>query len=180
MQVNGTVVSVELNIDIEKNGGGTYPGSRLTYRADGKISEQNFHKNALKYNPEVAKTLGQLSSGVSFVMVKEKEGDFWKVVSLKQSNDLVEEPPKKGETSTTASKGGNWETAEERAKKQVYIVRQSSLTNAIALLASNGAKKNTPEEVIKIAKQFEAYVFDTEFDDGSIDTIPNSTEPFED
>lgn len=48
-----------------------------------------------------------------------------------------------------------YETPEERAKKQLYIVRQSSITNAIALL---GAKAKV-DAVLETAKQFEAYVF---------------------
>lgn len=48
-----------------------------------------------------------------------------------------------------------YETPEERAQKQIYIVRQSSLTNAIALLGS----KAKVEAVISVARQFEQYVF---------------------
>jgi len=54
------------------------------------------------------------------------------------------------------------ETPEERAKKQVYIVRQSSLSNAISMLASNSVvlkKGFTTQDAIETARQFEAYVF---------------------
>lgn len=54
-----------------------------------------------------------------------------------------------------------YETPEERAKKQLYIVRQSSITNAVAMLQAAGDKKTpiNPDTVIHVAKQFEAYVF---------------------
>lgn len=53
-----------------------------------------------------------------------------------------------------------YETAEERARKQVLIVRQSSLSSAVAYYANdNGAE---PEEIIDTAKIFEAYVFGDE------------------
>lgn len=58
-----------------------------------------------------------------------------------------------------ASTKGNWETPEERAKKQVYIIRQSSLNVAAEVLQLN-KKVPTAEEVIELAKKFEAYVLD--------------------
>lgn len=61
-----------------------------------------------------------------------------------------------------ARSGGNYETSEERAKKQVYIVRQSSISAAIGLL-SNGAKvPPNIDAVLNAAKQFENYVFGLE------------------
>lgn len=60
-------------------------------------------------------------------------------------------------TSTPVSKPtSTYETSEERAKKQVYIVRQSSISAAIAF----GKAKST-KEVIDTAKEFETFVFST-------------------
>lgn len=56
---------------------------------------------------------------------------------------------------------GNWETPEERAKKQVYIIRQSSLNVAVAALAAGAKKPLDAGEIIDLAKQFEQYVLDT-------------------
>ena len=50
--------------------------------------------------------------------------------------------------------GSNYETKEERAARQVYIIRQSSLATAVDLLGQ-GASTDT---VIETAKVFEAYV----------------------
>lgn len=57
-----------------------------------------------------------------------------------------------------ASPKSTYETPEERAKKQVYIVRQSSVNAAIALLKTD---KRVPakEEIADTAQFFEAYVF---------------------
>ena len=49
-------------------------------------------------------------------------------------------------------------TPEERAKKQVYIVRQSSISSAIAYATGVKAVK-TVDELLGIAKMFESYVF---------------------
>lgn len=60
---------------------------------------------------------------------------------------------------TNTSRG--FETPEERAKKQVYIVRQSSLANAVATLSVGVKTPPSPEDVIKVARLYEGYVFDT-------------------
>lgn len=54
-----------------------------------------------------------------------------------------------------------YETPEERAKKQVYIVRQSSLSAAIATLGAGAKSALKPSDVIAVAKEYEAFVFDT-------------------
>ena len=56
---------------------------------------------------------------------------------------------------------GNWETPEERAKKQVYIIRQSSLNVAVAALSEGAKKAIEAGEIIGLAKQLEAYVLDS-------------------
>lgn len=78
-------------------------------------------------------------------------------------------------SSTAQPARSTYETPEERAKKQIYIVRQSSISAAIATL-SVGSKSVKPDEVVSLARQYEAYVFGTGFDD-----LPNTdidlTEP---
>lgn len=66
-----------------------------------------------------------------------------------------------------------YETPEERAQKQIYIVRQSSLTSAIAMLAAANDKKTAinPDTVIYVARQFEKYVFGLD-DRESFDDLP--------
>lgn len=167
MNVQGQVVSVEQNVSIQKQNGGSYQGTRFSYRdMSGKLVEQNFHNNSLKFNPKLNVALSNMKPGDSFTMVKEKEGEYWNVKDI-----IVGDAPvaTSGTTKPAAQPApkSNYETAEERAKRQVYIIRQSSLSTAVAAL-SVGAKKVEPSEVIKLAKQFEAYVFDTEYDDGSI------------
>lgn len=174
MQVIGTVVSVEIDVEIAKADGGVYQGSRLTYRDnEGKIKERAFHNNAFKFNKTLKVQLSNLKAGDSFTMEMEKKGDFWNVNSI-LPNVKTEAVQKQyvGASAATPSPKSTYETPEERAKKQVYIVRQSSISAAVDMLAANGGKKTTAKEVIEVAKEFEAYVFGVEFDDGSILTIP--------
>ena len=59
-----------------------------------------------------------------------------------------------------AARTSTYETPEERAKKQVYIVRQSSVSSALAALACGAKSPPKVGEVIEYAKHLEAYVFD--------------------
>lgn len=183
MQVHGIVVSVDIDIQVPKNGGGTYPGSRLTYRetSSGKVQEQGFHNQALKFKPDVKNALVSLNTGDAIIIDKEKnDKGFWEVQSITK-NDGTQAQAQTPATSVsgakaTASPKSTYETPEERAQRQVYIIRQSSISSAVELLAANGGKKNTVDDVINVAKAFEAYVFGIEFDDGSIAIMKDDTD----
>lgn len=60
---------------------------------------------------------------------------------------------------TTTAPRSNYETPEERAQRQVLIVRQSSLSAAVATL-SVGAKALKPADVIALANEYVGFVFD--------------------
>lgn len=62
------------------------------------------------------------------------------------------------QTSATTTKS-TYETPEERAKKQIYIVRQSSISSAVDLLTTGAKSPPKVEEVLDVAKQLENYVF---------------------
>ena len=169
MNVQGQVVSVEQNVSITKQNGGAYQGTRFSYRdMTGKLCEQNFHNNSLKFNQKMATALSNLNPGDSFTMIKEKEGEYWNVKDIIAGDAPV--PASNGsKPAAQPSPKSNYETAEERAKRQVYIIRQSSISSAVALAAI--LKLKDTKEVLKVAKEFEAFVMDTEYDDGSIHSL---------
>jgi hypothetical protein len=110
------------------------------------------------------KTLATAQSGEVYDVEVVKNGagynDF---VSAKKSDGTVSAQPAKvsvgvNSTSVTAPPRSTYETPEERAKKQIYIIRQSSLSTATDIV-SVGAKKVDVKEVIETAKQLEDYVF---------------------
>lgn len=171
MQINGTVVSTEFDVSIPKVNGGSYQGSRLMYRDDsGALKEQNFTNQTLKFNPAIKNQLNQLAPNASFTMVKEKEGEFWNVKGIYTEGNVpsqsVSPNTTKAPITPSASPKSNYETPEERAQKQVYIIRQSAVNYAVN--ASTLLKLKSKEEIVSLAKFFEAYVLGTEFDDGSI------------
>jgi hypothetical protein len=64
-------------------------------------------------------------------------------------------------TGANAPRTSTYETPEERAKKQVYIVRQSSISAAVASLSVGSKSALKPSDVVAVAREYEAYVFDT-------------------
>lgn len=85
-----------------------------------------------------------------------KEGDFWNWKGI-ESVSHASEPQTKSSAATTVQKG-NWETVEERAAKQRYIVRQSSIDYALKFCELIGVKPSL-DEVTNKASYFESFVF---------------------
>lgn len=142
---------------------GKWKQAEITYKDLGK--NQTTSKKLMSFNnPIVYKTLVEAKSGELFVIDMQKnEKGYWDWTTVKSSNSVdttnsnSDTPPAKGFTSPKST----YETPEERAKKQVYIVRQSSLSSAIDLLKTD-KKTPTVAEVVATAKQFEDYVFGAE------------------
>lgn len=179
MEVQIKVVSIENNATIAKNGGGSYKGTRIAYRdAEGQLKEKNIHSNVFKFNPSLKNQLEAISNGDDAVMELLKEGEYWNLKSIKKGAPPAAEAASgnggaRAGNSSNVSPKSTYETAEERAKKQVYIVRQSSITQALTYLSSAGISDPFGvDDVLKIASRFEAHVFGNEFDDGSLAHLP--------
>lgn len=154
-----------LSVDVSTPAGKKYQVAEVAYKdQEGKVQGKKIMSFTNKdvYNMAANAKQGEVYNVVS---VKDDNG-YWQWSKMEKLDGTV------SASKTTASPKSTYETPEERAQKQVYIVRQSSLTNAIALATATGDKKVTPESIIQVAKQFEAYVFNREFDDGSIQTMP--------
>ena len=156
MEINGKVVEIEKGVLITgKNG--DYKGSKIIFKdSTGKVQEKAFHENTFKYNKAFEKELHALSAGDSFVATLEKKGEYWNWLSIKKSTGETQPMAK------PATTGGNWETAEERKNKQVYIIRQSSISAALkfAELQKDFFKGTTNPlgEVLNIADELTNWV----------------------
>ena len=88
--------------------------------------------------------------GDSFDVALEKDNNgYWQWKTVTKVED--------GAPSTlsgTTGKSGNWETSEERARRQILIVRQSCLAQAVAATGPG----QTLDEYIRIAGDFEEWV----------------------
>lgn len=114
---------------------------------------------------EAFAALKDAQQGNVFTVTAEKneESGFWEWTNVT--------PDSVGTTGSAApaTKGSptpknTYETSEERAKKQVMIVRQSSLSNAIQTLAVNpGKDKIRPEDVLELADIYFDWVMENNF-----------------
>lgn len=106
---------------------------------------------------------------VSFASVydtisKASVGDFFEIELKKNANGNWEwvnaTKVEEGSPTTAAGstgKSGNWETSEERARRQILIVRQSCLAQAIAYHNDSDVEPTT-EDILKTAVEFEQWV----------------------
>jgi hypothetical protein len=183
MQINATLVSFEVDVQVAKNGGGTYKGCRLAYRDEnGALKEKGFSDQAFKFIPQVKTTLMNLKVGEQFTAEVLKEGDYWNWKSVQAGGAPAQiadkDIPATGKSAPYQAPKSTYATAEERAQTQVYIVRQSTLTQAVALVAANAPyfkKERTPADVIAIAKEFESHVMGIHFDDGTLGGMKDDT-----
>lgn len=104
-----------------------------------EIYDVNVVKNDKGYNDWVSMTKGNADSGAP------------------QQSTAGQSPA----GNATAVRTSTYETPEERAKKQVYIIRQSSIGSAVTALACGAKSPPKVGEVLEYAKQLEAYVFGT-------------------
>ena len=169
MIITGKIVSIDLNATITKAQGGTYKGAEIVFKdANGKVQTKNIHENGLKYAPAVKNGLESLEPGDNFTVEMEKKDDFWTWISIKKGIEQEENKKPTTQQSTT-TKSTSWETAEERAARQKLIVRQSSLTNALAFLVLKGKTHATEEDVLETATTFYNWVFEQGVDENTED-----------
>jgi hypothetical protein len=107
-------------------------------------------------NPNVFKAAKDWVKGdvVNVTTVKNEKTGYWDWIGLEGDGIVVENKPASAATGARVT-GSNYETKEERAARQVFIIRQSSLSTAVELLGQG----KSVADVIATAKQFEAYVF---------------------
>lgn len=100
-------------------------------------------------NKDVFDVLKKAVKGDVFTVEREKnDAGFWDWISIQTGENVTmatAATPQKT-TPAPAAKGG-WETPEERATKQLYIIRQSCLSQAVSTVAI-GAKTAPPVETI--------------------------------
>lgn len=130
---------------------GNYQKLEIEYVRDGK--KQTKKLVAINDTKEVVRKLVQdfnEGDSIEVTLVKSDDDKYW------NWTDVSPVEARAAKTSTTVGKG-TWETPEERAKRQVYIVRQSSIANALEFHKNNA--KVTVEDVLKTATRFTDFVF---------------------
>lgn len=156
-QLDIAVIDVEHADVPTKSGKGTYGQLTVTYKneRDGKIDGKKLFSFS---NKDVYERLKVAGKGDRFAVTSAKnEKGFWEWVDIATQTGapsaVATSAP--AATSATGRGGPQYETADERAKRQVYIIKQSSIASAVELLKDKGAG---PEDVIKCAQVFVDYV----------------------
>jgi hypothetical protein len=184
LQIQIQLLSVA--VETKPTAKGSYQQLEVAYKDlsnQGKVSSKkimSFSNKKVFDSLSIAKP----ASTFEISMVKNDKG-YWDWTDVKRTEGVasvtVQSSQQSGQnnTSSTASvsKGG-WETPEERAKKQIYIVRQSSISAAVNALSVGVKTPPKAVEVIEYARELEAYVFESDKaqavvskDVGSIETI---------
>lgn len=181
MQVNIKVVSVE--IQTKPTAKGSYQMAILAYRneSSGKLEEKKFVSFTDK---DIFNTVAGAKEGQQFTVTMEKGEKYW------EWKAMVQQAPGSASGTTPTSKPSSftgqtvqsrtYETAEERAARQVLIVRQSSLTAALATLTPGSKSALDPSAVTKLAQEYTDWVFQTGvppannmFTEAELANIPN-------
>lgn len=172
MQVE--IVSIRLDAQLVNQNGQPYVGCEVIYKNNkGDILDKKMHNNTFKFNGDLFEQLKTVKPGDHIEVVSVKKGAFvnWQSVTKVAAPAPTPEPVAAKQLANEPAKAiptqqqvrSNYETPEERATKQVYIVRQSSLTAALKLAELQQATGNEylPDEatIIESAKLFEDYVF---------------------
>lgn len=161
---NMTIEVVNVSVSTVPTAKGSYQVADVAYK-NKSFQDKLEGKKVMSFsNKEVFTTLSNSKFGDVFDVsrVKNDKG-FWDWVALGTGNPVPASTPSGATPTYTAPVKGNvtpksnYETSEERAARQILIVRQSSISSAVDLAVANKIKD--PQEVIKIAKEFEEYVF---------------------
>ena len=110
------------------------------------------------------KVLAEAVSGDTFnvTVVKNDKGyNDWTALTKGDASTAAAPSTGAAKATTTPTKT-TYETPEERAQRQVLIVRQSSVSSAVAMLCAGAKTPPSLEAVLATAKAFEAYVFGQE------------------
>ena len=172
MQVLGTVISISLETQVKKQAGGSYAGWELVYKSsDGDVRTIAKPVQGLKFNAALRNQLGDLAQGDQFTLEQEKNAaGFYDVKAVTKGwSDGVQAPTASKEVAGKASAPSSnnyasrdFEGKEERQARQRLIVRQSSLSAAVAI-STVGAKTVDKEAVKKLANELTNWVFEKDY-----------------
>ena len=137
--------------------GRQYQSLEVTYKNE---QGQAQSKKLMSFgNKDVFATAQSWQKGEKVNIATEKDDNgYWQWTRVLAEGEVATvAPAKSAGGSTTRVAGSNYPTADERAQTQVYIIRQSSLTNAVTTLATSG-KAVSSDDVLALARVYEGHV----------------------
>ena len=163
--MNITILNVVITTQPpKKQGGKPYQLAEVAFKNNtygGKVEG----KKVTSYSKSWAQ-VAEAQPGEVYEVETEKNGEYVEWAALKKASaapvTVVNNAPKAPYAQATPAPRNTYETPEERAKKQVYIVRQSSIASAISSLSVGAKTALKPADVLALAKSYEDYVFGQE------------------
>ena len=142
--------------------GRSYQSLEVMYKGvDGKVGSKKLMSFS---NPGVFNTAKSWEKGTVVDVITQKDDKgYWQWTGINIGGQQVAQQSTASSSPTTRVTGSNYETKEERAERQKLIVRQSSLSNAIAILTV-GAKEIKKADVFALATELNDWVFNTASD----------------
>lgn len=131
---------------------------------------ETFKVLAVAQGGEVYEVDAKKNEGTSFIEWLSAKKSSAGSASSSQSSPTGSAGPATNFTPTKST----YETPEERAKKQIYIVRQSSLSSAIGMLSVGAKTPPSLDEVMKTAQRFEGFVFGDGATKAATVEVPNT------
>lgn len=160
MQLNITVVQVEKTT--KPTAKGSYQQLEVTFKnlESGKLESKKIMSFASK---DAFNALVGAKQGDTFSVDAQKNDKtgYWDWVTVTQNAPGQEPQPVGNQGKTYTPAKSTYETPEERAKKQVFIIKQSALTNAREALSVGAKVPPAKEEITALAQYFTDWVMET-------------------
>lgn len=145
----------DVSTETVQKGKNKYQMATVVYTDGGK----NYTKKIMSFsNPAVFDTVKNAKAGEEYDVKAVKDGDYWNWAAITKADG---DTPTKAAPAAGKVVGSNYETAEERKVRQLLIVKQSSITNALSYLNRAGSEPYNVQDVINIAQEFVDFVYGT-------------------
>ncbi len=149
----------EVTVSTVNTGKKPYSVAVVTYTTD---RGDNKEKKIMSFsNPAVFAAVSKIKNP-TVVEVENDGAPYYNWTQLKIANDEAPRASASGAASVKVATS-TYETAEERKIKQLYIIRQSSIANAIEFHKTTSGTEFNIEDVLNAAQRFVDYVYDNEF-----------------
>ena len=157
MQIQILSVNVTSKVSAK---GKNFQNAEVAYKNydSGKVES----KNITQYS-DVFRVVTEAAPGQTFeVHTQKDDAGYWQWKTMKRV--VLTDPPQGAASAPAPQSTGSYskptyETPEERAQKQVYIVKQSSLSTAVAVLSIGSKTAPSKEQVLELAQTFSDWVF---------------------
>lgn len=153
------VIFQEVNVEHITKGKSRYSKATVTYTSNGRNMQQSIMSFT---NPDVFATVQKLAAGqeIEVDITKNDAGyNQWSSVKPVVAEDSA--PVSSGKAGVAGGKApvSQYETREERQGRQLHIVRQSSISNAVAALTPGAKAPLKAEDIVALAQEFVDFVY---------------------